>query len=282
MKEDVDFDTLGMEFLAEGRMSNVYLSKDKRVLKLLHETVPDEKVDDELRRCQLVAEAGVRTPRALGVVELDGRRAIVFEWAGDADLMNAKLQNPLNVASSARFMAEVQREYLRCEAPELPDIKEEALRMSQELPEGTIQPEQVARLRRYLSRLPDGNHVCHMDFHPGNILLESGDYDAYQVIDWAEAVKGAPEADVAMTSLILSMAEEAPGTNLLLRMLIPTFRKIFERHYKADVLKSFDAMTAERVADWTLAAAIFRMHIWKLDSEYRFLADLIQEELHAI
>lgn len=271
-----------MEFLAEGRMSQVYLLKDKRVLKLLHETVPDDKVDDELRRCQLVAEAGVRTPRALGVVEVDGRRGIVFEWAGDADLMNAKLQNPLNVASGARFMAEVQRKYLRCEALELPDIKEEALRMSQELPEGTIQPGQMAKLGRYLSRLPDGNHVCHMDFHPGNILLEAGDYDAYRVIDWAEAVKGAPEADVAMTSLILSISEEAPGTNLLLRILIPMFRKMFERHYKADVLKSFDAMTAERVADWTLVAAIFRMHMWKLDSEYRFLADLIQKELHSI
>ena len=271
-----------MEFLAEGRMSHVYLLKDKRVLKLLHSTVPHEKVDDEFQRCQLVAEAGVRTPRALGVVEVEGRRGIVFEWAGDADLMNAKLQNPLSVASGARFMAEIQREYLRCEAPELPDIKAEALRMSQELPEGTIQPEQVAKIGRYLSRLPAGNHVCHMDFHPGNILLESGDYDAYQVIDWAEAVKGAPEADVAMTSLILSMAEEAPGTNLLLRVLIPMFRKMFERHYKADVLKSFDAMTAERVADWTLAVAIFRMHMWKIESEYPFLAELIQKELRAI
>jgi Ser/Thr protein kinase RdoA (MazF antagonist) len=230
---------------------------------------------------KIVAEAGVRTPRALAVVEVEGRRGIVFEWAGDADLMNAKLQNPLNVASSARFMAEVQREYLRCEAPELPDIKQEAIRMSRELPEGTVRPEQLPKLERYLSRLPDGDQVCHMDFHPGNVLLESGHYDAYQVIDWAEAVKGAPEADVAMTSLILSMAEEAPGTNLLLRVLIPMFRRMFERHYKADVLKSFDAMTAERVSDWTLVAAIFRMHMWKLESEYRFLADLIQKELQA-
>lgn len=277
----MDFDIGQMEYLAEGRMSHVYLLKDKRVLKLLHASVPDEKVDDEFRRCQLVLEAGVRTPRALGVVEVEGRRGIVFEWAGDTDLMNAKLQNPLNLVPGARFMARVQMEYSSFEAEQLPDIKEEALRMSRLLPEGTIKPAQHSKLERYLSRLPDGSKVCHMDFHPGNILLESGDYDAYQVIDWAEAVKGAPEADVAMTSLILSMAEEAPGTNLLLRVLIPMFRKQFERHYKADVLKSLDAMTEARVADWALTAAIFRMHIWGLESEYPFLADLIQEALQA-
>ena len=68
-----------------------------------------------------------------------------------------------------------------------------------------------------------------MDFHPSNILLDSKGYEPYQVIDWAEAVKGPREADIAMTSLILSMAEESPGTNLLLRILIPIFRKMFER-----------------------------------------------------
>ena len=268
-----------MEFLAEGRMSQVYLLADGRVLKLLLPSVPDDKVDDEFRRCQLVRKAGARTPRALGVVELEGRRGIVFEWAGDSDLMNAKLQNPLNVASGARFMARVQKEYLSLEAQGLPDIREEALRMIRLLPEGTLEPEQYARLERSVARLPDGNKVCHMDFHPGNILLGSGDYDAYQVIDWAEAVKGAPEADIAMTSLILSMAEEAPGTNLLLRILIPRFRKQFERHYKAEMLGSLDTMTDARVSQWTLVAAIFRMHMWKLDSEYPFLRDLIQEEL---
>ncbi len=197
MKNNMHVDPGEMEFLAEGRMSHVYRLGDGRVLKLLHETVPDEKVDDELRRCQLVAEAGARTPRALGIVEVEGRRGIVFEWAGDCDLLNAKLQNPLNIASGARFMAKTQAEYLRLEAPGLPDIREETLRASRLLPEGTIHAEQYSRLDRYVARLPDGYKVCHLDFHPGNVLLESGNYEAYQVIDWAEAVRGAPEADVA-------------------------------------------------------------------------------------
>ena len=38
-------------------------------------------------------------------------------------------------------------------------------------------------------------------------------------------------------------------------------------------------MTDTRVSQWTLVAAIFRMQMWKIDSEYPFLRDLIQEEL---
>lgn len=276
-------DSRDMEFIAEGRVSHVYLLKDKRVLKLLHDTVPDEKVGDEYRRCQTVLEAGVRSPRALDLVEVDGRRGIIFEWAGKTDLMNAKLQNPLNVATGARFMAKVQSEYLEREADKLPDIKEEALRMGRLLPEGTIRPDQYSKLEQYLSGLPEGKNICHMDFHPGNILLDSGGYEPYQVIDWAEAVKGPSEADIAMTSLILSMAEESPGTNLLMRLvLIPIFRKMFERYYKTAVLTSQSAVTEERIEKWTLAIAIFRMYMWNLESEYRFLADLIQKELEAV
>jgi len=278
----MDMNSRDMEFIAEGRVSHVYLLKDKRVLKLLHDTVPGEKVEDEYRRCQLVRKAGVRSPRALDLVDVDGRRGIIFEWAGKTDLMNAKLQNPLNVGTGARFMAKVQLEYLDHNAEELPDIKEEALRMSRLLPEGTIRPDQYSKLEAYLSRLPDGNNICHMDFHPNNILLESRAYEPYQVIDWAEAVKGAREADIAMTSLILSMAEESPGTNLLLRILIPIFRKLFERYYRSAVLTSPDAVTEEHIEKWTLAVAIFRMGMWSLESEYRVLADLIQKELEAV
>ena len=154
--------------------------------------------------------------------------------------------------------------------------------MSRLLPEGTIRPNQYSKLEEYLSRLPDGNNICHMDFHPNNILLESAAYEPYQVIDWAEAVKGPREADIAMTSLILSMAEESPGTNLLLRILIPIFRKMFERYYRSAVLTSPNAVTEEDVEKWTLAVAIFRMCMWNLESEYRVLADIIQKELETV
>ncbi len=261
--------------LAEGRVSHVYVLKDKRVLKLLHKTVPDWKVDEEFRRCQIITKAGVPSPRALEIVEVDGRRGIIFEWAGESDLMKAKLGNPLNLNSGAQFMSTVHQDFLKREAPELPDIKEEALRMSRLLPEGTIRPGQFEILERYLDQLPSANTICHMDFQPGNIMLNE---NGYQVIDWSEAVRGAPVADIALTSLILSMAETAPGTSLLLRIIIPIFRKAFEKRYRTHVTSHME-ITEESLQNWMLVAGIFRLATWNIEVEREFLTGLIQEKL---
>ncbi|MBB3725244.1 phosphotransferase [Nonomuraea dietziae] len=48
-----------------------------------------------------------------------------------------------------------------------------------------------------------GNRLLHLDLHPGNVLLTG---DGPRVVDWANAARGAPGADVACTWLILATA----------------------------------------------------------------------------
>lgn len=55
-----------------------------------------------------------------------------------------------------------------------------------------------------LERLPDGDRVCHGDFHPGNILMTSG---GPIVIDWTDASCGDPLSDVARTIVLLTSAQ---------------------------------------------------------------------------
>jgi aminoglycoside phosphotransferase (APT) family kinase protein len=117
-----------------------------------------------------------------------------------------------------------------------------------------------------------------MDFHPGNIMLNNGYNNGYQVIDWSEAVKGVPAADIAMTSLILSMAENSPGTSILLQIIIPIFRKAFEKRYRAHAT-SHMKITEESLQNWMLVTLIFRMYMWQLASERELLTGMIQEIL---
>ena len=265
--------------LAEGRLSLVYKMKDGRVLKLLHKTVPGPKVDDEFRRCQIISKAGVPSPKALEIVEVEGHRGIIFEWAGDLDLMKAKLGNPLNLNSGADFMSTVHQDILKREAPELPELKTEAVRLSRLLPEGTIQPGQFEVLQRYIDALPSSNTICHMDFQPGNIMLTRAGYKGgYQVIDWSEAVRGAPAADIAISCLMMSMAETSPGTSFLQNVIISVFRKAFEKRYRLDVTSRL-GITAENLEDWMLLAGIFRLATWNIDYEKKFLVELIQGKL---
>jgi Ser/Thr protein kinase RdoA (MazF antagonist) len=57
-----------------------------------------------------------------------------------------------------------------------------------------------ASLLKTLDTLPDGNRVCHGDFHPANVLMSGKDAN---IIDWIDAARGNPLADVARTTIIL-------------------------------------------------------------------------------
>jgi Ser/Thr protein kinase RdoA (MazF antagonist) len=52
-----------------------------------------------------------------------------------------------------------------------------------------------------LERMPDGDRLCHGDFHPFNIL--GLDANA-RVIDWLDATRGVPAADLCRTYVLIS------------------------------------------------------------------------------
>jgi aminoglycoside phosphotransferase (APT) family kinase protein len=53
-----------------------------------------------------------------------------------------------------------------------------------------------------LMEMPDGDHLCHGDFHPRNVL---GKASQPIVIDWPNACCGDPAADVCRSYLILKL-----------------------------------------------------------------------------
>jgi Ser/Thr protein kinase RdoA (MazF antagonist) len=80
---------------------------------------------------------------------------------------------------------------------------ESGIRMDANLPDATKD-----RVRRYLAELPDGEVLCHGDFHPDNVLLTAR---GPVIIDWMTGTRGYPLADVACTRLlILSMPGNCP------------------------------------------------------------------------
>ncbi|KKK86004.1 hypothetical protein LCGC14_2767570, partial [marine sediment metagenome] len=90
-------------------------------------------------------------------------------------------------------------------------------------------PEHLARFAlRALEGLPDGESLCHGDFHPGNILMAGA---TPAVIDWTNATQGDPDADVARTLLMLRIGELQPGTPMVIRVIATFARKIMASAY---------------------------------------------------
>ncbi len=56
-----------------------------------------------------------------------------------------------------------------------------------------------------LADLPEGDRLCHGDFHPINVL---GEVSQPIVIDWPDACRGDPAADVCRSYLLLRLHAE--------------------------------------------------------------------------
>jgi len=50
----------------------------------------------------------------------------------------------------------------------------------------------TAAERAALRELPDGEALCHGDFHPRNVIVDG---DELTIIDWVDASSGPPAAD---------------------------------------------------------------------------------------
>src|SRR5437588_451136 len=81
-----------------------------------------------------------------------------------------------------------------------------------------------------LEGLPAGDRLCHGDFHPGNLM---GTWEAPVVIDWGNASRGEPLADVARTEFLHRLAAPPAGTPVAFRALIGVGRSLLARRYLA-------------------------------------------------
>ena len=141
--------------------------------------------------------------------------------------MNA---HPWTILKHARTLAELQVEINKKSIPGLPAYRKQlhnSISKTQYLTEDLRK-----QYLNSLESLPDGQTVCHGDYHPHNVLLTS---EGPLVIDWMTACSGSPWADVARTSLLLTIGPKGAGKQVssLIRMAIWLYHRIYLNRYLA-------------------------------------------------
>ena len=241
---------LGAPF-ARGRTAEVFAWQDGRVLKLFYDWVPPVWVETEAKVSRLVYEAGLPAPAIEGVVEVDGRRGIIFERVEGPSMLAEWKSKPWILVRSARQLAELHAAIHALPGAELPANRqrlERSIRAAQALPD---------RLKEaalsVLARLPDGDALLHGDFHPDNVIMTSR---GPIIIDWMTATQGDPLADVARTSMLLGLGALLPGTPG--RRVIEAGRQLYHAVYLRRYLQLRHA-SREEVAAWRLPTLAARL-----------------------
>jgi aminoglycoside phosphotransferase (APT) family kinase protein len=160
---------------------------------------------------------------------------------------------PWKVIPFARLLAELHTEIHKNEVNDLPSQRAALSNVIQRVE--VLSPEQKEKILKLLDRLPDGNTLCHFDFHPDQVLITD---DGPVVIDWVTAQQGDPLSDVARTCVILKFGQ-VPYGSWVMRMIINKWRKIFYRTYVQRYLELHPGVSKEYIETWMIPVAAGRL-----------------------
>jgi aminoglycoside phosphotransferase (APT) family kinase protein len=213
--------------IAEGREAELFEWADGTVLRLLRDA---SRVDQTAREAAALAAAGSRgvpVPAVHELLTVEGRPGMVMERVDGPDLLTLVGKQPWRLFGLARLSGELHARLNSVTAPRaMPSVKERArtrIRPTERLPQHLAEFALAA-----LEGLDDGEALCHGDYHPANIIAGS---NGPVVIDWTAVARGAPEADVARTLVILRFGVPPPGTSAVVRGLALVGRRLLTNLY---------------------------------------------------
>ncbi len=214
--------------IAQGRTAEVYSLDAQHVLKLYREWCPPEWVAYEAETAKTIAAAGIPTPAVADIVDVGNRRGIIYERVTGISMLVDLKTRPWTILHHARELAELQSRFHRLSIAGLGSYSRSLAHAIEGAPH--LSEALRARSLELLAALPDGKALCHGDFHPDNIIVTA---NGPVVIDWMTAKAGNPWADVARTSMILTIGIAAAPIGLLLRTFSRLFHSAYLRRYRA-------------------------------------------------
>lgn len=168
-------------------------------------------LDDVLSEAlnQAIAErAVVNVPKVKGVINLDGKWAIVSEYVRGKTLERLMKENPAKKSEYLQRFVDIQlqiRKSGNCGFSKLTD------KLSEKIARTQLAATTRYYLRNYMESLPKAKELCHGDFNPSNVIVGEDGKD--YVVDWAMATEGNGLADAARTYLLFWLAGDVEGSD---------------------------------------------------------------------
>jgi Ser/Thr protein kinase RdoA (MazF antagonist) len=198
-------ETIG-SLLAAGERAEVF-EWGSRVVKLYRSTGSKWVTFREAAIHAAVEALGLPVPTVWSVQQIDGRWGIVFDRVSGASFAE---QMRCDVADIPRHLQILAHLHMRIHAHPANQFSSLKVWLATSIaPTMLLDEPRKQILLSGLRDMPDGDCLCHGDFHPMNVL---GEGSQPIVIDWPNACRGDPVGDVCRSYLILKLhADEVAG-----------------------------------------------------------------------
>lgn len=273
MEEIVQLDnSLKYKLICQGNTAEVFLYDETTILKLFREDFPLEIIKTEFDFATRISSDLPFVPKAFGLVEYKSRYGILYEKIDGKDMIAVMLHSPFKLRHYSKALASVHAGIHNSTAKLDVYVKDKLKDNINAVAD--LSAHEKETIITYIKTLPDGNALCHFDFHPGNVMVKNG---GYYVIDWMTACNGNAASDVARTFLLLRYGELLYA-NFFVKLIAHTVEKHIGKIYLHEYKKLTGIEDAE-IKKWLLPVAAARLMEWIPKTEKTKLLKFVRKEL---
>ena len=240
------------EVVARGSRSEVHAYGLGAVVKVPRPATPANWILAEAEYVEAVRAVGAPAPALLGVEEIFGRPATVWERVDGPSLWQEVVDHPARSAQVGHTLADVQLALLALVPPvTLPDQRDRLvskIRWSA----ANVDASLGAALELLPAR-PDTPRLCHGDLHPSNVIMSE---DGPVLVDWFDASRGDRVADVARS--LVTLLPHGPATPSYLPGSDRSTLAMLTRAYLSRLRESLD-IGPDLLERWQAINAVARL-----------------------
>jgi aminoglycoside phosphotransferase (APT) family kinase protein len=242
----------------------------------LHPFMNEKNVEAEFNTALCAFRSGIKTPEPYSFQKYEGRYGIVYERINGCSLLHKTGKNPFLARAASKKMAELHYQIHKIKAEGIQTTQKEnlagAIMNTDKLNHST-----KSAILSYLETLPDGEQICHGDFHPDNVLAG----DTYWIIDWMTGTKGDPAGDAARTFMILTCTGLPDSVPAAVRPVITYFQNAMAVWYENEYIR-ISGSTKNDIQKWLLPNYAARLQENLSEHETAVIMQKIDSAMHEL
>lgn len=162
--------------IGDGFNSKVYRVDDENIVKVFVNDSAEDDIRHELSLAKYALTRGIPTAISYDVVEVEGKKGVLFEMMNCGSLRDAIRDCPEDWDSHVDKYVGLIRELhsTRDSEHRLPNARERELHSLEKL-KGFLNEEEFSLAQRLLDTIPESDCILHGDCHVKNIMLHNGD-----------------------------------------------------------------------------------------------------------
>lgn len=184
------------KLIGVGYTASVYVWEEGKVLKLFNQDYSSKAIEIEFHNAMAIREMNFKKPKAYEIISYKERKGIIYDRVEGESLLDWVMKTG-DLQECAICMAKLHKAIIQNKISNVPSYKDF---LKCHIPNIFLTSEKQDELLQVIDKLPDGNVLCHGDFHPGNILISEG--QAY-VIDFMNVCHGNSLYDIARAVFLI-------------------------------------------------------------------------------